>query len=339
MSIKKLYAITVCSLLLFFSAKSQDLTGTWEGEMGTYQFLQINIIQNGDKICGYTWDHITYNQQDFCKAFFVASFNKTTHKMFLSGTSFIANSGGHVLMQLQLYHKYVNNEAVLYHNPTAAERMQAIILGQEVETRIYLKKTSDKPSKILPQMQECLNEKKKGSSKSKIITQKPKDSIITKKTTPPPPADSITKKKNIIKPIDSARKILLPDNKPVDSSGLYINPERTNKEQAHIEVNVNKINLKVYDNAIVDGDTVSIYYNGRLLLSHQPLTEKPINIDLTLDVTQPRHEIVLFAENLGTIVPNTALVVVTAGDKRYELFASANLQQNAVLVFTYKPNK
>jgi hypothetical protein len=93
----------------------------------------------------------------------------------------------------------------------------------------------------------------------------------------------------------------------------------------------------VYDNAIMDGDTVSILYNGKLLLSHQLLSEKAIEINLVLDEKKTRHEITLFAENLGSIPPNTALVVITAGDKRYELFASASLEENAVLVFDYRP--
>ena len=46
----------------------------------------------------------------------------------------------------------------------------------------------------------------------------------------------------------------------------------------------------------------------------------------------------MVAENLGSIPPNTALIVVYAGNKRYELFSSASLEENAVLVFEYKPN-
>ncbi|HQW85427.1 MAG TPA: hypothetical protein PK987_13225, partial [Ferruginibacter sp.] len=155
-------------------------------------------------------------------------------------------------------------------------------------------------------------------------------------------------------------KVIVPE-KPADSTFKNIQPQedtviaepieeakdsvfkpnelgkRKNSEQSHLEVTTRNINLKVYDNAIVDADTVSIYYNGKLLLSHQPLTEKAINIDLVLDDKQTRHEIILFAENLGSIPPNTALVVITAADKRYELFASASLQENAVLVFEYRP--
>ncbi len=74
-----------------------------------------------------------------------------------------------------------------------------------------------------------------------------------------------------------------------------------------------------------------------MLLSHQLLSEKAIEINLELNDRQTRHEITLFAENLGSIPPNTALIVITAGEKRYELFASASLQENAVLVFDYRP--
>jgi hypothetical protein len=144
-----------------------------------------------------------------------------------------------------------------------------------------------------------------------IIPEKPKDSLPAVVTKPPVKKDSIALPKTIT--------------------------QRKNIEQSHIEVNVKTINLKVYDNAIMDGDTVSILYNGKMLLTHQLLSEKGIELNIELDENKTRHEITLFAENLGSIPPNTALVVITAGTKRYELFASASLEENAVLVFDYKP--
>ena len=102
---------------------------------------------------------------------------------------------------------------------------------------------------------------------------------------------------------------------------------------------VTKINLKVYDNGVVDNDTVSIFYNGKLLLSHQRLSETAIEINLDLDPEIALHEITMYAENLGAIPPNTALIVVTAGDKRYELRSKSSLEENAVLVIEYKPRQ
>ena len=239
-------------------------------------------------------------------------------------------------MQLRLYHKYVNNQEVLYYYPTALERMQAMMLGEEVQTGIYLRKVSEKPSAILPQMMDCLREKQKAPD---VIIIPPKKTIdtVAKKPNHPKPVDIIVKTKPNPKNTDSTTKILLPPVNQKDSlSNSNPTGKRINIEQAHLEINTKKINLKVYDNAIIDGDTVSIYYNNKLLLSHQPLSEKAIDIDIMLDDNQQQHKIVLFAENLGSIPPNTALVVVTAGQKRFELFASATLQENAVLLFVYK---
>jgi hypothetical protein len=59
-----------------------------------------------------------------------------------------------------------------------------------------------------------------------------------------------------------------------------------------------------------------------------------------LDVSDSNktYELVMFAENLGSFPPNTALVVVTAGKKRYEFHSSANLNENAKLQFNYHPS-
>jgi hypothetical protein len=39
----------------------------------------------------------------------------------------------------------------------------------------------------------------------------------------------------------------------------------------------------------------------------------------------------MFAENLGTMPPNTALMVITDGINRYEVFLSSSLSQNATV--------
>ncbi len=73
-------------------------------------------------------------------------------------------------------------------------------------------------------------------------------------------------------------------------------------------------------------------------MSHQRLSETPIEFNLSLDENVTQHEIIMYAENLGGIPPNTALIVITAGGKRYELRSKASLVENAVLVIEYKPD-
>lgn len=326
-------------LFFFFPVndlKAQDITGTWEGDLGTYQFLQLNIIQNGDRICGFTWDYIKKDQRDHCKAYFQGHYDKKNDQWIIEGTDFIENSGSHTLMRLNLRHRANRRkdflDGVSIGEPSVFDFFfkfedSPFFFRNNNNDTVFLQKVSDKPSEVLEKMMDCYLKKTRSFD-------------TTGKSRPPVTiTDSIAKANTNLIPVNDSTVKPLPQAVTAKDS-ISIPAElvkRKNNEQNRVEVNVKKITLNVYDNAIVDGDTVSIFYNGKLLLSHQRLSETPIVIELELDEKQSRQEIILFAENLGSIPPNTALVVVYAGDKRYELYASASLQENAVLVFDYRP--
>ena len=94
--------------------------------------------------------------------------------------------------------------------------------------------------------------------------------------------------------------------------------------------------LSLYDNGIVDGDTVSVFLNGEPIFLKQMLkavaTKKTIYISQKMDSVQ----LVLFAENLGTIPPNTGLLTVRDGDDVYQVRFSADLQRNASIILRRK---
>jgi hypothetical protein len=86
-----------------------------------------------------------------------------------------------------------------------------------------------------------------------------------------------------------------------------------------IDVTGPSIKIEIYDNGQVDGDTVSIFMNGVLLIPAKMLTAKPITINIDVNEKEDVYDIVMFAESMGTIPPNTALMVVTTSTKRYEI--------------------
>ncbi|HEY2721613.1 MAG TPA: hypothetical protein VGI82_07805 [Chitinophagaceae bacterium] len=96
--------------------------------------------------------------------------------------------------------------------------------------------------------------------------------------------------------------------------------------------------LALYDNGIVDGDTVSVFLNGETIMSRQMLksvaTKKTIYISPKMDSVQ----LVLFAENLGTIPPNTGLLTVRDGEEVYQVHFTADLQNNASIILRRKKN-
>jgi hypothetical protein len=99
------------------------------------------------------------------------------------------------------------------------------------------------------------------------------------------------------------------------------------------------LELTLYDNGEVDGDTVSVLLNGELILAKQGL--KTTAIRKTIYVPAGKTDsltLVLYAENLGKYPPNTGLLVVHDGDDVYQIRFSADLQQNAAVVFRRKRN-
>ncbi len=105
-----------------------------------------------------------------------------------------------------------------------------------------------------------------------------------------------------------------------------------------IDVSSDSVRLSFYDNAEVDGDSISVFLNGQLVIAHQGLTERAFNVYVRLDSTKDINEVSMFAENLGKYPPNTALMVVSDGDKRYETFLSSDFSGNATIRLRHRKN-
>lgn len=107
--------------------------------------------------------------------------------------------------------------------------------------------------------------------------------------------------------------------------------KRENVVQQEIEVSTDSLSVDFYDNGEIDGDSISVFFNDKLLASNQYLSTKSIHLNIGLDTTKEVNELTMFADNLGRIPPNTALMIVSDGRKRYEVRLSSNLEKNATL--------
>ena len=102
-------------------------------------------------------------------------------------------------------------------------------------------------------------------------------------------------------------------------------------------VNQQDVTVKLYDNGEIDGDTISIYYDNKLLLANKGLSATPITVKIKVDDENQVHELVMVAENLGRIPPNTSLMIVDAGDQRFDVRITSTEQKNALVRFRYQP--
>jgi len=92
--------------------------------------------------------------------------------------------------------------------------------------------------------------------------------------------------------------------------------------------------LSLYDNGMVDGDTVSVFFNGNPIISKQQLKVSAFKKTIYITPEMDSVELVLFADNLGSIPPNTGLLTVRDGDQTFNVRFSADLQKNASIVLT-----
>ncbi|HTR30099.1 MAG TPA: hypothetical protein VMH27_12565 [Puia sp.] len=115
--------------------------------------------------------------------------------------------------------------------------------------------------------------------------------------------------------------------------------DRSNTLVRSLTVNTREVVLNIYDDGIIDNDTVSVYLDNKRVIDHAMLTDRPLVLTLHLDEDNDYHELVMVADNEGTIPPNTSLMIVKAGDKEYKVNISSSLLRNATVTFKYvKPN-
>jgi len=179
----------------------------------------------------------------------------------------------------------------------------------------------------------------KTTPKIPTIKREPVASKPAQKKEPPPVAKTVSpvpkmeglKKESVINTLPAPKQPL-----PVFPPPPAVLTARANPLVKQIETEAGEIRLDLYDNGEIDGDTVSIYHNNKLVVSRARLSQKPITFYISINAAQPYHELVMVAENLGSIPPNTSLMIVTAGTLRYEVYISSTEQKNAKVVLNLK---
>jgi hypothetical protein len=132
---------------------------------------------------------------------------------------------------------------------------------------------------------------------------------------------------------------IIPDIKPAISNAAAAIAERKIAAPQTVFFKSDSLELSLYDNGEVDGDTVSVLLNGEIILAKQGL--KTSAIKKTIYIPTDKEDsltLVLYAENLGKYPPNTGLLVVHDGEDVYQIRFSADLQQNAAVIFKRKRN-
>jgi hypothetical protein len=371
----KRFAVKNRILLLFIacfisvSAFSQDITGIWKGyfisDDGQHYRLEFQVKQNANGT--FAASGVSYSWQDdirfYGKATMTGNFLRASKNLRIREikTVELKNPGGITCIM---------NYNLTYSRSGKEEFLEGTYLGkQEVRGRpnpyewgscgggtVYLRRVVTSDFYVEPFLRNNARTKtprtitpKKETEKTNTTVAKKQPPAITKpkvpektvaRTTPKP----VTKKNEPAgKPvIDSAKRADIPVvkniTKPVVNVPAVLK-ERQNELMKSLIVHDPDVTVKLYDNGEIDDDTISVYLDKKLILSQKRLTASPLIIKLRMDEDDPDHELVMVAENLGRIPPNTSLMSVTAGDERFDVRITSTEQKNAVVRFKYQKPK
>jgi hypothetical protein len=346
--------------------------GNFFSDRGEQYKIEVQLENKGNTIGGVTYSYLT--TVFYGKATMTGNFNKGAKKVLFEEikTVELRMSGMAVacIMKYNLVYTRSGKEEFLEGTYTSKYEKDSFG-GKKGENcgdgRVYLRKvpTSDFP--VEPFL------KKKTNSTSAPVAPK-KDTAVVKKTITPsnkpqvkptttprnntqprtnPTTTRTTPKTTTDKPvtpikksnIDSLNKTV-PKSVDTEKETTKVQPKinipkpaaltsRKNELVNSFTVDEENIIVKLYDNGEIDGDTISVYLDNKLVLSKKRLTAAPLELKLKMDDVNNEHELVMVAENLGNIPPNTSLMIVDAGDNRFTARITSTFQKNAMVRFKY----
>lgn len=352
-------------LLSLFSAGSnaQNLTGIWRGyfitgDMEQYKY-EVQVEHNSkNRLSGVTYSYL--DKRFYGKTSMTGSFKTSIAVAMIQEikTIEVKMSLGSVacIQKCLLTYSKSGREEFLEGTFTSVfektDSLSGFIKGEDCGGgRMYLRKviTSDfyvepflrkkqSPNTVTPPVVKNNTPAATKPPVSKPTVTKPAENKNTNQNT----TVSKTKHDTISKITDPAIKSDFPKDNYIKPKIIVpeILKQRQNDLVRTINISAENVIVKIYDNGEIDDDTISVYLDNQLILSKKRLTASALTINLRMDESNDEHELVMVAENLGRIPPNTSLMIVTAGDKRYEVRITSTEQKNAVVRFKYiKPDK
>ncbi|HET9056787.1 MAG TPA: hypothetical protein VFN30_08070 [Chitinophagaceae bacterium] len=346
------------SLLVAISLSAQNFNGQWKGyfsargEQGHIEYV-LELNTDGNEVTGYSYTYPVFNGKkyyDICEIKGLINIKEKyieikevgkiksnvpppyrfdcfqTHKLTYSKNNELEKLSGS-------WEPAVLSLAVCGSGTTFLERRRLKDIISEIRKADSAIVKKDLPKKIekKPEIKQTPKSSPQLSTKPKPKTNNP---IVTKPK-PTPPVTKTEQKKEIGLKKDTstvAKKTITHDFEKINLKPLPRFKTRTNNILKTINVSEENITVQLYDNGEIDGDTVTVTFNGEIVANKKGLNANPIILNLKV---KPgiENELVMYAENLGTVPPNTALMVVRIDGKRYEVNISSDEKRNGSIIF------
>jgi hypothetical protein len=334
--------LLLCSVFSI-STQAQTITGAWKGKIGSAH-TELKLIKKGDSLLGTSYYYTSRSNyiRYAVKGYFDPNSNSVVWwddamlEDRLSGKIF--GDDKEALLSVADFNCPGENTMRLDGESTGRDnkkKTKGIIALQKInssgfhdewdfvlENYIYGANDPEIIDSIarLHMATNEVTEEKETTLESTTIKPVPKNDASIAVTAPP----IVEKKKNTPVPATNAQQKF---------------SSREKKLATVIPVTGDSIELRFYDNAVVDGDSIAVFLNDKMVFEHVRLNNKPYTLTISVNDLPEDNEMVMVAENLGTIPPNTSLMVAIVDGKRFEARLESTENSSALIRFIKQKKK
>jgi hypothetical protein len=320
--------------LLLQTTQAQQITGVWRGKINKHR-VELKIIQNGDSLTGTSYYYAAANS--YSRYSIKGYFDPNTNSVIWWDDELIEKKGGLLgtpgkTPQLSEADFNCPGGGEMYLEGKATPKEDREEEGPVDLTKVGRRTFIDEWDYVIDNYTVGANNpdiidsigliaggpirKKPAPQEEPTLPRKPKPGMVS---IPPPP-------KPKQEPVLTAAPMPV---KPLTIEEKFIT--RRKVITTEIPVIGDSIELRFYDNAEIDGDSISLFLNDKLLFKHIRLTDRAYTIKLPVSDMLEANELTMVAENLGAIPPNTSYMVAIVGDKRYEAKLASTENSSAVI--------
>lgn len=328
----RLLSATIGMACISFCGRAQQITGVWKGKIKSSS-LELKLIKSGDSLTGISYYYSSKNnfRRYSVKGYFDPETNAVIwwDDVLLDGRS---GSAPDALLNVADFNCPGEDKMLLDGNSSERDNKE-ITKGPVHLQKINSSSFPDAWDWVIDNYTSGTNDPYIIDSIAQLLAGPriyPEEKLV------PMPSVGIVKTEPkreppvINAPLPKAEKDI-PVKKSATNQEKFTS--RKNKLQMVIPVTASTIELRFYDNAAIDGDSIAIFLNGHVLREHILLGGEPQIITINADDLQDDNELVLVAENLGSIPPNTSYLVAIVGKKQYEARLFADEGSSALIRF------
>ncbi len=304
----KIFAVLLFFLPLYISA--QDITGVWTGYIKTPESqLEFELaISSGDKwFNGYSL--LIYPKNGIENiGIKKAKIRQTKREIYFEDGELVYDNFSIQPRRVKMFGdlKLMIRDTLMIMQGNFNTRSLDFRDTRNYTGEVYLEK---KPRPLTSKMLITLDEinfihNLSFVKKEKIKNKQPPNNIITKKKTETP--------------------VVIPPEKIA---------ERKIQKVSEIFFTSDSLQLSYYDNGTIDGDTISMVLNGKMIAEKIKLTTNAFRITIPSKInSNDSLMLVMHAESLGLIPPNTGLLIIQDGNNRHEIRFEGDLQRSSAVV-------